>query len=137
MWMLCFVALAVLSGRRPASSLVLAWALALVLLVDPWAVTAAGFWLSFCAVAAILFAIASRGRQASVGFAEEFAAPQPDEGPRRTNLTMKAALNHAGTSATGLATRSGESAFARWLGSDLRHGASAAGSHPVRACSTQ
>jgi competence protein ComEC len=83
MWMLCFVALAVLSGRRPASSLVLAWALALVLLADPWAVTAAGFWLSFCAVAAILFAIASRGRQASVGFAEEFAefaAPQADEG---------------------------------------------------------
>ncbi|CAN7672939.1 DNA internalization-related competence protein ComEC/Rec2 [Caballeronia sp. LjRoot29] len=80
MWMLCFVALAVLSGRRPASSLVLAWALGLVLLADPWAVTAAGFWLSFCAVAAILFAIASRGRQASVGFAEEFAAPHADEG---------------------------------------------------------
>ncbi|SAL64921.1 DNA internalization-related competence protein ComEC/Rec2 [Caballeronia udeis] len=81
MWMLCFVALAVLSGRRPASSLVLAWALALVLLADPWAVTAAGFWLSFCAVAAILFAIASRGRRASVGFAEEFAVPQDDGGP--------------------------------------------------------
>ena len=81
MWMLCFVALAVLSGRRPASSLVLAWALALVLLADPWAVTAARFWLSFCAVAAILFAIASRGRQASVGFAEEFAGPQADEDP--------------------------------------------------------
>jgi len=81
MWMLCFVALAVLSGRRPASSLVLAWALGLVLLADPWAVTAAGFWLSFCAVAAILFAIASRGRRASVGFAEEFAAPYADEGP--------------------------------------------------------
>jgi competence protein ComEC len=79
MWMLCFVALAVLSGRRPASSLVLAWALGLVLLADPWAVTAAGFWLSFCAVAAILFAIASRGRRASVGFAEEFAAPQADD----------------------------------------------------------
>jgi len=42
-------------------------------------VTAAGFWLSFCAVAAILFAIASRGRRASVGFAEEFAAPQADD----------------------------------------------------------
>jgi competence protein ComEC len=81
MWMLCFVALAVLSGRRPASSLVLAWALGLVLLADPWAVTAAGFWLSFCAVAAILFAIASRGRRASVGFAEEFAAPQAEEDP--------------------------------------------------------
>src|ERR1700712_3417255 len=78
MWMLCFVALAVLSGRRPASSLVLAWALALVLLLDPWAVTAAGFWLSFCAVAAILFAIASRGRRASVGIADE-AATDPDE----------------------------------------------------------
>jgi competence protein ComEC len=81
MWMLCFVALAVLSGRRPASSLVLAWALALVLLADPWAVTAAGFWLSFCAVAAILFAIASRGRRASVGFAQEYAAPQAVEDP--------------------------------------------------------
>jgi competence protein ComEC len=81
MWMLCFVALAVLSGRRPASSLVLAWALGLVLIADPWAVTAAGFWLSFCAVAAILFAIASQGRRASVGFAEEFAAPQADEDP--------------------------------------------------------
>lgn len=79
MWMLCFVALAVLSGRRPASSLVLAWALALVLLLDPWAATAAGFWLSFCAVAAILFAIASRGQRASVRFSEEFALPQADE----------------------------------------------------------
>lgn len=78
MWMLCFVALAVLSGRRPASSLVLTWALALVLLLDPWAVTAAGFWLSFCAVAAILFAIASRGRRASVGIADE-AEPDRDE----------------------------------------------------------
>lgn len=79
MWMLCFVALAVLSGRRPASSLVLAWALALVLLLDPWAVTAAGFWLSFCAVSAILFAIASRGRRASVGIADEPAESGHDE----------------------------------------------------------
>jgi competence protein ComEC len=65
------VALSVLSGRRPAPSLVLAWALALVLLIDPWAVTAAGFWLSFCAVAAILFAIASRGRRATAAESEE------------------------------------------------------------------
>ena len=53
------------TGRRIASSLVLAWALALVLLADPWAVTAAGFWLSFCAVAAILYAMAAYGRRAS------------------------------------------------------------------------
>ncbi|KQR90170.1 competence protein ComEC [Burkholderia sp. Leaf177] len=79
MWMLCFVALAVLSGRRPASSLVLAWALGLVLLLDPWAVTAAGFWLSFCAVAAILFAIASRGRRASIGIADEIELKRDDD----------------------------------------------------------
>ncbi len=79
MWMLGFVALAVVSGRRPASSLVLAWALALVLLGDPWAVTSAGFWLSFSAVAAILLAIASRGRWASVSIVEDFVMPPPDE----------------------------------------------------------
>jgi competence protein ComEC len=65
LWMLCFAAIALVSGRRIASSLVLAWALALVLVADPWAVTAAGFWLSFCAVAAILYAMAAYGRRAS------------------------------------------------------------------------
>jgi competence protein ComEC len=69
--MFAVVALAVLSGRRPAPSLVLAWAMALVLVIDPWAVTAAGFWLSFCAVAAILFAVASRGRRASAAEGED------------------------------------------------------------------
>jgi competence protein ComEC len=67
LWMLGVVALASMTGRRLAPSLVLAWALALVLLADPWAVTAAGFWLSFCAVGAILFAIAGHGRQSSKG----------------------------------------------------------------------
>ncbi|MEM5406236.1 ComEC/Rec2 family competence protein [Paraburkholderia unamae] len=56
LWMLAVVALALFAGREVARSHVLAWALGLVLLRDPWAVTAAGFWLSFCAVAAILFA---------------------------------------------------------------------------------
>lgn len=42
--------------------MVLAWALGLVLLIDPWAVVSAGFWLSFCAVAAILFAMSGRPR---------------------------------------------------------------------------
>lgn len=79
MWMLSFVALAVLSGRRPASSLVLAWAVALVLSIDPWAVTSVGFWLSFSAVASILLAIASRGRWASISLAEEYVMPPLDE----------------------------------------------------------
>jgi len=60
LWMLTVVALAFVSGRTVAPSVVLAWALGLVLLVDPWAVLAAGFWLSFCAVAAILFAMSGR-----------------------------------------------------------------------------
>ena len=57
LWMAGLVALAYVGGRRVAPSVVIAWALGLVLLVDPWAVVSAGFWLSFCAVAAILFAI--------------------------------------------------------------------------------
>jgi len=62
LWMVGVVALAFVSGRAVAPSLVLAWALGLVLLLDPWAVLAAGFWLSFCAVAAILFSTSGRPR---------------------------------------------------------------------------
>jgi competence protein ComEC len=62
LWMLVVVALAFVSGRSVAPSFVLAWALGLVLLIDPWAVVSAGFWLSFCAVAAILFAMSGRVR---------------------------------------------------------------------------
>jgi competence protein ComEC len=56
LWMLAVAAAVLLSERNVARSQVLAWALGLVLIRDPWAVTAAGFWLSFCAVAAILYA---------------------------------------------------------------------------------
>ncbi|MGF6994708.1 DNA internalization-related competence protein ComEC/Rec2 [Paraburkholderia sp. GAS32] len=62
LWMAGVVALAFISGRNVARSVVLAWALGLVLLIDPWAVVSAGFWLSFCAVAAILFAMSGRPR---------------------------------------------------------------------------
>lgn len=55
LYMLLVAALAVLSGRLFAPSRTLALALLLVLLVDPWAVLAAGFWLSFLAVAALLY----------------------------------------------------------------------------------
>ncbi len=63
-WMLS-VAVAYACGRRPALSLVLCWALVLVRLADSWAVTSPGFWLSFCTVTAILFAIEARERDAS------------------------------------------------------------------------
>ncbi|MFT4068375.1 DNA internalization-related competence protein ComEC/Rec2 [Paraburkholderia sp.] len=62
LWMALVVALAFVGGRQLARSTVLAWALGLVLLIDPWAVVSAGFWLSFGAVGAILFAISGRPR---------------------------------------------------------------------------
>ncbi len=58
LYMLGVVAVAMLSGRSIAAPRVLGVALLLVLLVDPWAVLAAGFWLSFGAVA-LLFYIAN------------------------------------------------------------------------------
>lgn len=64
-FMIAVAAIALLSGRRTAPSRTLALALALVLLLDPWAVLAAGFWLSFGAVS-LLFYIAS----------DRFAEPQ-------------------------------------------------------------
>ncbi|MGF6772847.1 competence protein ComEC [Paraburkholderia sp. GAS199] len=62
LWMAGVLALAFVSGRNLPRSVVLAWALGLVLLLDPWAVLSAGFWLSFCAVAAILFAMSGQPR---------------------------------------------------------------------------
>ena len=55
LYMLLVAAAALLSGRIIAPSRVLALALLTVLLIDPWAVLAAGFWLSFGAVAALLY----------------------------------------------------------------------------------
>ena len=52
------VAAARLSAREISGSRVLSLALLLVLLLDPWAVLAGGFWLSFGAVA-LLFHIGS------------------------------------------------------------------------------
>ncbi|HTJ95678.1 MAG TPA: DNA internalization-related competence protein ComEC/Rec2 [Pararobbsia sp.] len=51
---------AMVFGRRPGASTVFAWASGIVLIVDPWAVLGAGFWLSFGAVGAILFAQSAR-----------------------------------------------------------------------------
>ncbi|WIM05982.1 MAG: DNA internalization-related competence protein ComEC/Rec2 [Candidatus Nitricoxidivorans perseverans] len=56
--MLGVVALALATGRATAPSRVLALALLIVLLLDPWAVLSPGFWLSFGAVG-LLFYIGS------------------------------------------------------------------------------
>ena len=55
LYMLLVAALAMLSGRIMAPSRTLCLALLVVLLIDPWAVLAAGFWLSFGAVGALLY----------------------------------------------------------------------------------
>ena len=55
LYMLATVALASLLRRRLATRQVLAIALLVVLLFDPWAVLSAGFWLSFGAVALLFY----------------------------------------------------------------------------------
>ena len=59
-YMLLVVALALWSGRNVAMSRVLACALLVVVIKDPWAVLAPGFWLSFGAVAVIAYALSGR-----------------------------------------------------------------------------
>jgi competence protein ComEC len=60
LYMLGVVALAHLAARELSASRVLALALLLVLLLDPWAVLAAGFWLSFGAVGLLFFVLGGR-----------------------------------------------------------------------------
>ncbi len=55
LYMLSVVALALWSGRNLGASRSLLLALLLVLLLDPWAVLAPGFWLSFAAVGVLFF----------------------------------------------------------------------------------
>jgi competence protein ComEC len=74
LYMLGVVALALLLRRELAASRVLALALLLVLLLDPWAVLAAGFWLSFGAVA-LLFYVGS-GRQGSPHWLRDWGRAQ-------------------------------------------------------------
>jgi competence protein ComEC len=60
LYMVGVVALALWAGRVSSVSRVLCAALLLVLLLDPWAVLAPGFWLSFGAVAVILYVVTGR-----------------------------------------------------------------------------
>jgi len=61
MYMVGVVAFALWSGRNPRSFDIWWWALAFVLLIDPMAPYTPGFWLSFGAVAAILYAMKDSG----------------------------------------------------------------------------
>jgi competence protein ComEC len=61
LYMVTVVAVALWLDRTQSSSRVLAAALAVVLVLDPWAAVSAGFWLSFGAVALMLY-VADDGR---------------------------------------------------------------------------
>ncbi len=63
LYMLGVMALALWFGRMSSASTVLAVALLVVMLLDPWAVLAPGFWLSFGAVAVILYVAVGRVMQ--------------------------------------------------------------------------
>ena len=59
-YMLLVFAVALWSGRQIAITQVLAIALLVVVVIDPWAVNAPGFWLSFGAVAMLAYALGAR-----------------------------------------------------------------------------
>ncbi|GIZ53555.1 DNA internalization-related competence protein ComEC/Rec2 [Noviherbaspirillum aridicola] len=60
LYMLAVVTAALWLGRLTNVSAVLCGAVAIVVLLDPWAVLWPGFWLSFCAVAIILYCTVGR-----------------------------------------------------------------------------
>ena len=60
LYMLMIVAIAMWTGRLTSISHILCLALGVVVLLDPWAVLWPGFWLSFGAVAILLFATVGR-----------------------------------------------------------------------------
>ncbi len=62
-YMLAVIAVALWSGRAVSMSHVLCWALLAVVLIDPWAVLAPGFWLSFGAVGLLVYAGSARLRR--------------------------------------------------------------------------
>lgn len=69
LYMLSVVALSLLSGRNAGASRTLSLALLAVLLLDPWAVLATGFWLSFGAVAVLFYAATASPLSATGGWA--------------------------------------------------------------------
>ena len=72
MYMVGVVAFALWTGRNPRSFDIWWWALAFVLLIDPMAPYTPGFWLSFGAVAAILYAMGDSSGLLGIPTGKEF-----------------------------------------------------------------
>ncbi|NVD73476.1 DNA internalization-related competence protein ComEC/Rec2 [Duganella sp. BJB1802] len=94
LYMLMVVAVALWSNRIASVTQVLCSALGVVVLIDPWAVLWPGFWLSFGAVAAILYAtvgrIARRPARAPNAAHDAGHAPGDAEGPSRSERLWQA-----------------------------------------------
>ncbi|GAB1720612.1 MAG: DNA internalization-related competence protein ComEC/Rec2 [Nitrosospira sp.] len=73
-YMLAVVALALWRGWLASATSVLAWALLAVVMLDPWAVLAPGFWLSFGAIGLIL--LISTGRIGKTNWLTEWIRVQ-------------------------------------------------------------
>ena len=71
MYMVAVVAIAMWTGRVTRSFDIWWWALFVVVFLDPWAVYTPGFWLSFGAVAAILFAMPEEDGLSEYGFSKK------------------------------------------------------------------
>jgi competence protein ComEC len=82
--MLGVAAAAFVTGRLVDVLLVLAWALAIVVVIDPWATLSASATLSFGAVAVIVFAMKSRGTvvRHRAGAPGDWPSLDPSESPR-------------------------------------------------------
>ncbi len=59
-YMLATAALALMLRRSLSPWLILSWSLVVVLVIDPWAVLAVGFWFSFMAVAMLMYVTVGR-----------------------------------------------------------------------------
>jgi competence protein ComEC len=93
LYMLSVVAAALWLGRLTSVSHVLCVALGVVVLIDPWAVLWPGFWLSFGAVAVILYA--STGRMQRYGMSRTSPAgkwPAAIRSAARTQYTVTLGL---------------------------------------------
>ena len=66
LYMLAVVAAASWYGRNAQVSDIMCWALGTVLILDPWAVLSPGFWLSFTAVALIVYSASGRAERLSL-----------------------------------------------------------------------
>lgn len=71
MYMVGVVAFAMWTGRITRAFDIWWWALFIVLFLDPWAAYTPGFWLSFGAVAAILFAMPSEDGLSEYGYTQK------------------------------------------------------------------